>query len=114
MYIATDDTILVGFDAFLGWCTDSRHDYSDRIVAKSIEYLEIIGSIEYRRRKNGFLDAGESARNNLKGITEIGFNSFLFCMPSVLDNGFGRTRTALELYYGKLNGNRYLLESAIK
>ncbi len=35
-------------------------------------------------------------------------------MPSVLDNGFGKTRTALELLYGKSNGNRYLLEQAVK
>jgi predicted amidophosphoribosyltransferase len=34
-------------------------------------------------------------------------------MPSVLENGFGRTRTAIELYYGKLN-NKYLLTHAIE
>ncbi len=43
----------------------------------------------------------------------IGFDNFFFIMPSVLENAFERTRTAIELYYGKLNGNEYLLESAI-
>jgi hypothetical protein len=65
MYIASDDTILTGFDAFLGWCTDPKHNFSDRIIAKAIEYLDIIGSIEFRRKKYRFLDGTESARNNL-------------------------------------------------
>jgi hypothetical protein len=113
MYIAIDDTILTGFDAFLGWCTDPKHNFSDRIVAKAIEYLDIIGSIEFRRKKYRFLDGTESARNNLNGLTNIAFDRFLFYMPSVLENGFGRTRTAIELYYGKLN-NKHLLTHAIE
>ncbi len=113
MYIAPDDTVLTGFVAFLAWCSDPKHDFSERIIEKALEYLEIIGSIEYRRKKNGFLDGSESARANLKGLTDIGFDHFFFAMPSVLENGFGRTRTAIELYYGKLN-NRPFLERAIK
>lgn len=112
-YIAPDDTVLTGFVAFLAWCGNQKHDFSERIVEKALEYLEIIGSIEYRRKKNGFLDGSESARANLKGLTDIGFDHFFFTMPSVLENGFGRTRTAIELYYGKLN-NRPLLERAIR
>lgn len=113
MYIAPDDTILTGFPAFLAWCTDSKHNFSDRIVAKAMEYLEIIASIEIRRKKHGFLDGTESARSNLTGLTDIAFDCFLFYMPSVLENGWGRTRTAIELYYGKLN-NKYLLTHAIE
>ena len=113
MYIAPDDTILTGFNAFLAWCTDPKHDFSDRIVAKAMEYLDIIGSIEVRRKKHGFLDATESARTNLNDLTDIAFDRFLFYIPSVLENGFGRTRTAIELYYGKLN-NKYLLTHAIE
>lgn len=113
MYIAPDDTILKGFDAFLTWCTDPKHDFSSMIVQKALEYLEIIGSIESRRKKNGFLDAGGTARANLEGIMKIGFDNFFFIIPSVLENAFGRTRTAIELYYGKLNGSEYLIESAI-
>jgi hypothetical protein len=113
MYIAMDDTILTGFNAFLAWCTDPKHNFSNRIVAKAMEYLDIIGSIEIRRKKYGFLDGTESARSNLLGLTDIAFDRFLFCMPSVLENGFGRTRTAIELYYGKLN-NKYLLTHAIE
>lgn len=113
MYIAVDDTILTGFDAFLAWCTDPKHNFLDRIVEKAIEYLDIIGSIEFRRKKHGFLDGTESARTNLDGLTDIAFDRFLFSIPSVLENGFGRTRTAIELYYGKLN-NKYLLIHAIE
>lgn len=86
MYIAPDDTIITGFDAFLAWCTDPKHNFSDRIVSKATEYLEIISSIEMRRKKNGFLDGTESARTNLNGLTEISFNVLYFLMPSVLEN----------------------------
>ena len=113
MYVAPDDTVLTGFHGFLAWCGDSKHDFSDRITAKALEYLEIVGSIESRRKKNGFLDGSESARANLRKLSPIGFDHFFFAMPSVLENGFGRTRTAIELYYGKLN-NRLLLEHAIE
>lgn len=113
MYIAPDDTIITGFGAFLAWCTDPKHNFSDRIVAKAMEYLDIIGSIEFRRKKHGFLDGTESARTNLDGLTDIAFDRFLFSILSVLENGFGRTRTAIELYYGKLN-NKYLLIHVIE
>jgi hypothetical protein len=112
MYIAPDATILTGFSAFIAWCMDLRHDFSDRIIPKALEYLQITSSVEVRRRRSGFLDATEVARANLTGIMEVAFDVFLFLMPSVLESGFGRTRTALELYYGKIN-NPYLLEQAI-
>ena len=113
MYIASDDTILTGFLAFLAWCSDPKHDFSDRIIEKALEYLEIVGSMEFRRKKNGFLDGTSSAISNIQEFTKIGFDHFLFLMPSVLENGFGRTRTSIELYYGKLN-NRFLLEHTIE
>ncbi len=113
MYIDAQDIILTGFEAFLAWCHDPKHDFRDRIIEKAMEYLEIVGSIEYRRKKHGFLDGSESARANLAGEMEIGFDTFLFAMPSVFENGFGHTRTAVSLYYGKL-GHRHLLEQAIE
>lgn len=111
MYIANDNTLLTGFYAFLGWCNDTKHNFSDGIVEKAIEYLEIIGSIEVRRKNHWFLDATELVRAHLNGLTDIAFDIFLFAMPSVLENGFGRTRKAIELYYGKLN-SKYLLTHA--
>jgi hypothetical protein len=113
MYIASDDTVITGFNAFIAWCTDPKHGFADKIVPKAVEYLEIIWSIEYRRKKNGFLDGTESANANLNGIMAIWFDKLYFLMPSVIENGFWRTRTAIELYYGKLN-NRLLLEHAIE
>ncbi len=108
MYIANDNTILTGFYAFLAWCTDTKQNFSDCIVAKAIEYLEIIGSIEVRRKNHWFLDATELVRAHLNGLTDIAFDIFLFAMPSVLENGFGRTRIAIELYYGKLNSKHLI------
>lgn len=42
----------------------------------------------------------------------VAFDTFLFLYPSRLHDGFGATRTAIELRYGKIN-NRFLLSTAI-
>lgn len=114
MYITPDNVIHTGFTAFIFWCLDSRHDFSNNIVAKAIEYLDLIGSIIFTRNKNKFLDGTLAAKANLKDTMKVGFDLFYFCMPSVLRNGFGRTRTSLELSYGKKNSNPYLLGQAIE
>ncbi len=115
LYVAPDDTVFTGFEAFILWCLDEKHNFANNIVEKAVEYLDIIGSIEFRRNKrNFFLNGTMSARENLKNFTKIGFNDFYFCMTSVLENGFGATRNYLELLYGKKNGNTFFLEEAIK
>lgn len=107
-----DDTIFTGFEGFLLFCAENG--LQNRIVDKLIEYLDIIGSIEYLRRKNGFFDGKETAIHNLQKYMNIGFDNFYFCMPSVIKNGYGSTRPALELRYGKKNSNEYLMGEAIK
>jgi hypothetical protein len=113
MYIDDQDRYFIGIDAFILWCMDHRHDFSDRIREKSYEYFTLIGGIEYRRRKNGFFDATESARRILGEDMEIGFDAFFFHDAFALLDGYGRSRTALELAYGKLNGDGTLLIRAI-
>jgi hypothetical protein len=113
LYITPDDSVLMGFDAFIAWCVDPKHAFADIIVQKTIECIEIIRGIDARRRKNGFLDGAPSATKNLSPYIKIGFNAFYFCQASVLTSGFGRTRTYIELYYGKLNSNQIFLERAI-
>lgn len=116
MYIDADMVIRTGFDAFIAWCSDPIHDYTDRIVKKAEQYLELLSSIKIRRKKHGFLDATELVKQTLSDDMVVAFDSFLFLTPSRLDDGlgarFGATRTAIELRYGKIN-NRFLLESAI-
>ncbi len=113
MYIDGDMVIRTGFDAFVAWCTDPVHNFSDRIVAKAGQYLEILASIKIRRKKHGFLDATELVKQTLGRDMISVFDNFLFLSPSRLDDGFGATRTAIELRYGKIN-NRFLLEAAIE
>jgi len=112
MYIDSDMVIRTGFDAFIAWCSDPDHDYSDRIVQKAEQYLQILASINIRRKKHGFLDATELVRHTLDGDMTVAFDRFLFLYPSRLDDWFGSTRTAIELRYGKIN-NRFLLSTAI-
>lgn len=115
LYIAPDDTVFTGFQAFILWCIDKKHNFSESIVEKAIEYLDIVGAIEFRRnKKNGFLNGTLSAKENLKDAVEIAFDQFYFCMLSVLENGFGSTRVYLELLYGKKNGNAFFLEEAVR
>lgn len=113
MYIDDHDMISYGLDAFILWCHDPRHDFSHNIPEKAVEYIDLIGSIEYLRGKNEFLDVTTPARAILGGDMEIGFDRFFICMVSVLSHGFGSTRTALSLRYGKKNSNSVLLEDAI-
>ena len=113
MYIDSDLIIRTGFEGFVAWCTDPLHDFSDRIVEKAGQYLDILASIAIRRKKHGFLDATELIRETLSGNMASAFDVFLFLTPSRLDDGFGATRTAIELRYGKVN-NRFLLEHAIE
>lgn len=113
MYIDDQDMISYGLSAFILWCHDPRHEFIQNIPEKAVEYIDLIGSIEYLRSKNGLLDVTTSARAILREDMEIGFDRFLICMVSVLSHGFGSTRTALSLRYGKKNSNRVLLEDAI-
>jgi hypothetical protein len=113
LYITPEDSVLLGFDAFISWCRDPKHPYGSSIREKAIEYIEILRGIDIRRRKNGLLDGAPSAKKNLAPYTKVGFDAFYFCQASVLTSGFGRTRTYIELYYGKLNSNRIFLERAI-
>lgn len=113
MYIDDDGIISYGLDAFILWCHDPRHDYSHMIAEKAVAYLDLIGSIEYTRGKNGLLDVTLSARQTLGDDMQIGFDRFFICAISVLSHGFGSTRPALSLRYGKKNSNSELLRDAI-
>jgi DNA-binding Lrp family transcriptional regulator len=113
MYIDPINQIYAGLHAFALWCLDEKHDFSDRVGEKAFEYFEIIGGIEYKRRKNGFFDGTPVYKSNLTGYMDIAIDRFYFHEIFALPNGFGRTRTALELAYGKSNGNERLLKQAI-
>ena len=113
MYINEDGIISYGLDAFVLWCHDTGHDYSNMMPEKAVEYIDLIGSTEYLRGKNGFLDVTVSARETLGEDMKVGFDKFFICMISVLSHGFGSTRTALSLRYGKKNSNSELLRDAI-
>jgi predicted amidophosphoribosyltransferase/DNA-binding MarR family transcriptional regulator len=113
MYVDPDGMTSCGFDAFTLWCHDPRHDFSHMIAEKAVEYIDLVGSIEYLRGKNGFLDVTLPARAILKSDMEYGFDHFYISMVSVLSHGFGSTRIALSLRYGKKNSNSELLRDAI-
>ncbi len=68
MYITSDDSIIKGFDAFLAWCTDPKRDFSGMIVQKALEYLEIVASIEIRRKKMVFWMQEERHERILMGL----------------------------------------------
>lgn len=113
LFIDREDRVFYGIEAFILWCSDSRHNLSSRLLEKAYEYFTLIGSIEFRRKKHGFFDVTESARMNLEQDMAIGFDVFLFHDVFVLPDGYGRTRVALELAYGKQNSDETLLREGI-
>ncbi len=113
MYIDIEDMISYGFEAFVLWCHDDRHDFSKEIAQKGLEYIDLIGSIEYLRGKNRFLDVTLPAKSILEKNMQVGFNKFYISSVSVLSSGFGSTRRAISLRYGKKNSNSELLRDAI-
>ncbi|MDD2916647.1 MAG: winged helix-turn-helix transcriptional regulator [Candidatus Gracilibacteria bacterium] len=113
LFLDSRDRFFIGIEGFVLWCQDARHDFSSRIREKAYEYFTLVGSIEYRRKKHEFFDATELARKNLEDEMDIGFDVFLFHDVFALPDGYGRTRIALELAYGKQNGDKTLLGHAI-
>lgn len=113
MYVDEDGIISYGLSAFVLWCHDTRCDYSDIMPEKAVEYIDLIGSTEYLRGKNGFLDVTVPAREILSKEMKVGFDKFFICMISVLSHCFGSTRAAISLRYGKKNSNSELLRDAM-
>ncbi len=113
LFIDSQDRFLVGIDGFIAWCMNSNRNYMENIREKALEYFNLVGSIEYLRNKNGFFDGTESVRANLKEYTHIGMDRCYFHDIFNIPNSFGRTRTAMELAFGKQNGDMVLLEHAM-
>lgn len=68
---------------------------------------------ERKRRKNGFFDWTESLKTIMKFYkTKTFIDKLLFTQIATLPH-FWRLRTATELYYWKLDQNKYLLEKSI-
>ncbi len=112
IYLDSQDQIYYGVVAFILWSRDPKHNNGRSLSALAQEYHQIIASLEVRRRKNGFFDATQTAHLTLSEDTEFAIDTFLFRELSSIPDGFGRTRAALTLYYGKLNGNRSQIEQA--
>ena len=66
MYIDAQGMISYGLGAFILWCHDPRHEYASQIAEKAVEYIDLIGSIEYLRGKNRLLDVTLPAKEILK------------------------------------------------
>lgn len=110
-YIHPSGHISYGIIGFISWCHDPKRAYTD--IGRQLGlYLGHYFDEEHKRRKHGFFDGTASLQANLLGQMKIGIDTLLF-MESAEISGFGRTRIALELYYGKQNSDRFLLSQAI-
>lgn len=114
LFIDSEDRFLVGMDGFIAWCMDPKRNYAESIREKALEYFNLVGSTEYLRNKNSFFDGTATVRANLKEYTDVGMDRCYFHAIFSIPNGFGRTRTAIELAYGKQNGDTALLEHAVE
>jgi predicted transcriptional regulator len=114
IYIDAQDLVFYGVAAFVLWSRDPRHQNGRSLELLAQEYLQIIASFEVRRKKHGFFDATQSARLTLESHTVFAIDVLLFRELSIIPEGFGRTRAALTLYYGKLNGSQSQIEQAMQ
>lgn len=106
---------LNGFDAFIAWCLDPKRGYTDTSsqVRELVYWLTRYYEFAVLRRKHGFFDGTASLQEVLRGIMEVFVDTLLF-HDIVEISGFGKTKTAWELYLGKQNSDRVLLERAIQ
>jgi hypothetical protein len=115
-YLKADWTWLYWFDAFIEkikrenlWNIPDNDLLRKRLVRFLLSFFEE----ERKRRKNWFFDGTESIRLIMNSYKmKVSIDKLLFTMVTTLSH-FWRLRCATELYYGKLDQNRYLLEKAI-
>lgn len=111
---ARNGELSYGIQAFILWCQDPKRNFRDEIIPKEwARYIVHFLDMEALRRKSGFFDGTESMRKILAPYTDIFIDKMLFCHISEI-SGFGRTRTAMELYYGKQNSDMFLIGNAIQ
>lgn len=100
--------------AFISWCKDPKRNFKEEIIVEELaRYIVNYLDIERLRRKSSFFDWTESMRKILSEYTEISLDKVMFYNISEI-SWFGRTRTAIELYYWKQNSDKFLLKNAIE
>lgn len=113
-FVSPSGLFLTGFEAFLAWCVDPKRKYIDRAdqIRELVYWLTRYYELEVLRRKHGFFDGTKSLKEVLDHIMEVFIDALLF-HDIVEISGFGKTKIAWELYLGKQNSDRVLLERAI-
>ena len=113
-FVSPTGLFLIGFEAFIAWCLDSKRAYVERSaqVRELVYWLTRYYEFEVLRRKHGFFDGTASLKEVLSLIMEVFIDTLLF-HDIVEISGFGKTKIAWELYLGKQNSDRVLLERAI-
>lgn len=113
-FVSPSGLFLSGFEAFLAWCVDPKRKYADRAhqIRELVYWLTRYYELEVLRRKHGFFDGTKSLKEVLDHIMEVFIDTLLF-HDIVEVSGFGKTKIAWELYLGKQNSDRVLLERAI-
>lgn len=113
-YVGAIGTMQSGVEGFLAWCLDPKRVYVERSaqVRELVYWLTRYYEFEVLRRKHGFFDGTTSLREVIDAHMGTFIDTLLF-HDIVEISGFGKTKTAWELYLGKQNSDRVLLERAI-
>lgn len=122
-FVSPTGVFTQGFEGFIAWCLDNKRRYTDRDIqiSKLVFWLTRYYELSLFRRKHGFFDGTASLQevfrnfktlmstiitdNVRKNTTEIFIDTLLF-HEIVEIAEFGKTKTALELYFGKENRDR--------
>lgn len=115
-YVGAIGTMQSGVEGFIAWCIDPKRKYIDRAVQirELVYWLTRYYELEVLRRKHGFFDGTASLRE--VEIIDVYMGTFIDTLlfhDIVEISGFGKTKIAWELYLGKQNSDRVLLERAI-
>ncbi len=113
-FVSPEGRMLVGIEGFIAWCRDAKRGYTERseYVRGLVYWVTKYYEYEVLRRKHGFFDGTLSLEKVLLPYTPLFIDTLLF-HDIVEVSGFGKTRTAWELYLGKQNSDRVLLERGI-
>jgi DNA-binding MarR family transcriptional regulator len=114
VFVSPEGRMLVGIEGFIAWCRDAKRGYTEPsiYVRELVYWVTKYYEYEVLRRKHGFFDGTLSLEKVLLPYTSLFIDTLLF-YDIVEVSGFGKTRTAWELYLGKQNSDRALLERGI-
>ena len=115
--ISPEGDEIIGYPAFFRVITrenNNREPSKEHVIERLTNILVSYLDEEMKRRKNGFFDGTASLKNTLQTYGQTCHVDHLYFAELSALSHYGKLRTGVEMYYGKLLQNRELLVRAVK